>query len=33
VPVKAHYVVAADGSITFALGAYDPSQPLVLDLD
>lgn len=30
-PVVAHYEVAADGSIGFALGAYDHSQPLVLD--
>jgi hypothetical protein len=29
--VQVRYVVAADGSIGFVLGAYDPSQPLVID--
>ncbi len=31
VPVTARYSVAADGSIGFALGAYDRTQPLTLD--
>ncbi len=31
VPVSARYVVAAGGSIGFALGAYDPSRVLVVD--
>ena len=29
--VQASYVVAADGSVGFSLGTYDPSQPLVID--
>ena len=31
VAVAARYAVAADGSIGFALGAYDRTQPLILD--
>jgi hypothetical protein len=31
VAVDAHYVVAADGTISIALGAYDLAYPLVLD--
>jgi hypothetical protein len=31
VPVSARYVLAADGSLGFALGRYDPARPLVLD--
>ena len=31
VPVAAHYAVAADGTIAFALGAYDQSQALTID--
>jgi hypothetical protein len=29
--VPARYAVAADGSVRFALGAYDPAHPLVID--
>jgi hypothetical protein len=31
VPVAAAYRVFADGTVGFALGAYDPSRPLVID--
>jgi RHS repeat-associated protein len=31
VPVAARYVVAANGSVGFALGAYDQTQPLIID--
>ena len=31
VPVEARYVVAGDGSVSFALGLYDHALPLVLD--
>jgi hypothetical protein len=31
VPVAAGYVVAPDGSISFALGSYDRTQPLTID--
>jgi hypothetical protein len=30
-PVDARYTTDADGSIRFALGAYDPAHPLVID--
>ncbi|MFQ5612200.1 MAG: SBBP repeat-containing protein [Anaerolineae bacterium] len=30
-PVSVHYAIAADGSIGFALGSYDPAYPLILD--
>ena len=31
VPVEAHYALAGDGSIGFALGSYDANHPLVID--
>jgi hypothetical protein len=31
VPVEARYVVAGDGSVSFALGRYDHELPLILD--
>jgi len=31
IPVDSRYVLAADKSISFALGSYDPSQPLTID--
>jgi hypothetical protein len=31
VPVDARYVVASNGAISFALGAYDRTQPLTID--
>lgn len=31
VPVEASYVVAGDGTISFALGSYNHAQPLVID--
>ena len=31
VPVAARYALVADGSIGFALGAYDPAYPLIID--
>jgi hypothetical protein len=31
VPVDARYAVAADGSTSFVLGAYDRTQPLIID--
>jgi hypothetical protein len=31
VPVDAHYMIAADGSVGFALGVYDHGRPLVID--
>jgi cell division septation protein DedD len=30
-PVNAHYVIHDDGSVGFGLGAYDATQPLVID--
>lgn len=30
-PVTVSYTLVADGSVGFALGAYDPTQPLVID--
>ena len=31
VPVSARYALAADGSVGFAVGAYDPRRPLIID--
>ncbi|HMA36279.1 MAG TPA: SBBP repeat-containing protein, partial [Chloroflexia bacterium] len=31
VPVAVQYTLAADGSVGFAVGAYDPTQPLIID--
>lgn len=31
IPVDVRYVVASNGSISFALGSYDPTQPLTID--
>lgn len=31
VPVHARYQVAADGTISFAVGAYNPAYPLIID--